>query len=226
MIWAAAAVHLFTALGAVAAFLAAMAVYAHDAEGVFIWLAVALFIDGVDGTFARAVGVKERLPRYSGEVLDLVIDFVTYVFVPVLAMIVWGKLEGRLGMGLAAGALLSSLYHFADSESKDAAYRFVGFPALWNLVAFYVFAFDFGAGATALISALCIVAAFIPMPWVHPLRVRSLRGVTLAVLALGCFAGIYVLAQGFPATGWARAALAASVLYGLGLTLIWTFKKG
>lgn len=226
MIWAAAAVHLFTALGAVAAFFAAIATYTHDAEGLFFWLAVALLIDGIDGTFARAVGVRERLPRYSGETLDLVVDFVTYVFVPVLALIVWGKLEGHLGMVLAAGALLSSLYHFADNESKDAEYRFVGFPALWNLVAFYVFAFGLGPVATAILSALCIVGAFLPMPWVHPLRVRTLRGVTLAVMAAGTLAGISVLYHGFPASGWAEAVLLSSAIYGLALTFYWTIVKG
>lgn len=225
MIWAAAAVHAFTALGAVAALLATLAVIDHNAERMFFWLAVALFIDGVDGTFARAVGVRERLPRFSGETLDLVVDYVTYVFVPVLALLVWDKLNGTIGIVIAAGALLSSLYHFADTESKDAAYRFRGFPALWNVVAFYVFALGLGSGATAVVAILCIAGAFAPMPWVHPLRVKTLRGLTLGVLTAGSIAGAYALYAGLPPPLPAQLVLMIAALYALGLTGYWTVSE-
>lgn len=222
MIWAAAAVHAFTACGAVAAMFAAFAIFDHNAERVFFWLAVALFIDGIDGTFARAVGVRQRLPRYSGEILDLVVDYVTYVFVPVLALVAWQKLAGSAGIVLAAGALLSSLYHFADTESKDADYRFLGFPALWNVVAFYVFALGLSPGQTAILSAVCIAGAFYPVPWPHPLRVKMLRPLTLAILVAGSAAGMYALYTGLPAGPGTRTVLVLSALYALALTLYWT----
>ena len=207
VIWAAAAVHLFTALGAVAAFFAAIATYTHDAEGLFFWLAVALVIDGIDGTFARAVGVRERLPRYSGETLDLVVDFVTYVFVPVLALIVWGNSRGISAWcsrweRCCPRSITSPTTRAKTPNTASSDFRHCG-----NLVAFYVFAFGLGPAATAILSALCIVGAFLPMPWVHPLRVRTLRGVTLAVMAAGTLAGISVLYHGFPASGWAEAVL-------------------
>ena len=93
----AAFVHVFTALGAVCALFATDAIFSNDAQRLFIWLAIALFIDGIDGTFARAIDVKARLPRFSGERLDLVIDYVTYVFVPVLALLHWKYLDGIIG---------------------------------------------------------------------------------------------------------------------------------
>jgi len=221
LIWAAAAVHIFTALGAVAALLAARAIFEGDLTSMFAWLAVALIMDAIDGTFARAVNVKEHLSRFSGETLDLVVDFLTYVFVPVLALLHFGKLEGTPGLILAAATLLSSLFHFADTQSKDAAYRFVGFPALWNVVALYVFAFDMSASATAWLSTICVVTAFIPLPFVHPLRVAALRPLTLAVLAAGSAASASVLVHGFPAGDIEKIVLAAAAAYGLGLTMYW-----
>ena len=102
--------HVFTALGAVCGLLAALAAFEGAWERMFVWLGLALFIDGIDGSFARLVRVGERLPRFSGERLDLVVDYVTYVFVPALALVHAGFLEGSLGLVLAALILLSSLF--------------------------------------------------------------------------------------------------------------------
>src|SRR5690349_2805856 len=110
--WPAALVHLFTAMGVVCALAATRAVSVGAWEAAFAWLGVALFIDGIDGTFARMVKVTERLPRFSGERLDLVVDYVTYVFVPALALLQAGYLTGWFGLPLASLILLSSLFHF------------------------------------------------------------------------------------------------------------------
>ena len=150
---AAASVHLFTALGAVCGLLAALAAFDGAWEEMFAWLGIALVIDGIDGTFARLTHVEERLPRFSGERLDLVVDYVTYVFVPALALVRAGYLSGTIGLAFAAAILLSSLYHFSDLASKGEDYSFVGFPAVWNLVAFYIFALSLPAWVTFVIVA-------------------------------------------------------------------------
>ena len=221
----AALVHMFTALGAVCALFATEAIIAGDLRRVFIWLAIALVIDAVDGTFARRVNVIAQLPRFSGERLDLVIDYVTYVFVPVLALVVWRQLDGVIGSVFAAGILLSSLFHFSDLNSKTKDNCFVGFPAIWNIVAFYVFALAPPHWVTALAVAIGIAATFIPMPWVHPLRVEHLRPLTLAMTALAGVAGVIVLAQGFPASPVVAAALIAAALYYAGLALVWWLRS-
>lgn len=221
----AALVHVFTALGAVCALFATEAIFSNDAQRLFIWLAIALFIDGIDGSFARAVDVKERLPRFSGERLDLVVDYVTYVFVPVLALIHWRYLDGVLGSMLAAGILLSSLFHFSDEDSKTKDNCFVGFPAIWNIVAFFVFALDPPQWVTMVSIAGLIAATFVPMPWVHPLRVVALKPVTLAVTALAAAAGIATLANGFPATAFWQIVLAAVALYYWALAIAWWLKS-
>lgn len=216
---AAAGVHVFTALGAVCGLLAALAVFDDAWERMFAWLGVALIIDGIDGTFARLAHVEERLPRFSGERLDLVVDYVTYVFVPALALVRAGFLGEAAGPFLAAAILLSSLYHFADLASKGDDYSFIGFPAVWNLVAFYLFAFAAPQWVACTIVLACVALTFVPMRWVHPLRVVKLRVVTLAITLVWAIAAIAALATGFPAGGWIKAVLALAAAYVIGLTL-------
>jgi phosphatidylcholine synthase len=217
-------VHVFTALGAVCALFAALAIPRGDWVGLFTWLGIALFIDGIDGTFARMANVETRLPRFSGETLDLVIDYVTYVFVPVLALLAAGHLPGLLGEGLAAGILLSSLFHFSDNGSKDEEKSFVGFPAIWNVVAFYIFVFKPDWQLTAAIIATCTILTFVPWRWVHPLRVVRMRPVTLAVTLVWSIAAAVAVWQGLDTASFeVKAALVIAALYALGMAL---WKRG
>lgn len=224
MRWIAASVHLFTALGAVCALLATLAIFDKAPERMFFWLGIALIIDGIDGTFARAARVKERLPRFSGEILDLVVDYVTYVFVPVLALLAWRHLDGAVGLLLASGILLSSLYHFSDTMSKNADNCFVGFPAVWNIIAFFVFALALTPLATAMIVMLAIAGTFIPMPWIHPLRVERWRPVTIIGTVAASAAGTYTVATGFPAQPLAAGVLAAMAVYSVAFSIYWYLK--
>jgi phosphatidylcholine synthase len=221
MKFAAAAVHVFTALGSVCALFAALALIDQQWQLMFAWLAAAMVIDGIDGTFARMVDVRRRLPHFSGEKLDLIVDYVTYVFVPTLALLKAGFLIGPIGHMLAAAILLSSLYHFCDHGNKSDDHCFVGFPAVWNLVAFQLFAFNASQPATAAVVGLGAVLTFVPWRWVHPMRVTSLFAATMLVTAIWTAAGVYTLAQGFPAKPVASAALALGSLWGIGLALLW-----
>jgi len=224
--WLVAWVHVFTALGVVCALLSVLALSRAAFEEAFVWLGIAFFIDAVDGLFARKVRVKERLPRFSGEVLDLVIDYLTYVFVPVLALLAADILSGPWGVLLAALILISSLFHFADTESKSAEYAFIGFPAIWNIVAFYLFAFTPGSVLVSVVILVLVVATFVRWPWVHPVRVKALRPLTLSVAALWCLTAIWIVWQGFPATTLQCVILSAVVAYGVTLSLLWQHLPG
>jgi phosphatidylcholine synthase len=224
---AAAGVHLFTALGAVCGLLASLAVFDAAWERMFGWLGLALIIDGIDGTFARLAQVEERLPRFSGERLDLVVDYVTYVFVPAVALLRAGFFGDAAAPMLAAAILLSSLYHFSDLASKGDDYSFIGFPAVWNLVAFYLFAFAAPQWVACAVVLAGVALTFVPMHWVHPLRVVRLRVVTQAITAAWAAAAIAAVAGGFPANGWVKAVLAIAAVYVVGLTLrqYWSFGR-
>lgn len=217
---AAALVHTFTASGIVCALMATLAGLDGAWERAFAWLGLAFLIDGIDGTFARMVQVKKRLPRFSGEQLDLVVDYVTYVFVPVLLFLKAGIAGGAGGLALAALILLSSLFHFADTGNKSDDNYFVGFPAIWNLLVFYFFALPMPGIVVAVIVLACVALTFVPMRWLHPLRVERLRAVNVAAtLAWSAAAAWVVLVAGFPASGLPAIVLAVVGLLGMALTL-------
>ena len=176
------AVHLFTASGIVLALLALDAVIGGREREALLWLFAALVVDGVDGTFARAARVKDRLPLIDGDVLDLIIDYTTYVLIPGLMIWRMGVLPDQLALPLTALVLVSSLYVFARRDMKTDDGYFRGFPALWNIVAFYfVVAPPQPALGTAIVMGL-VLLTFAPVHAVHPFRVRD-YGVLLPILA-------------------------------------------
>jgi phosphatidylcholine synthase len=176
-------VHAFTASGVVLAMLALLAVEQQRWTLALAWLALSGIVDGVDGTLARWARVKQRLPRIDGDTLDLVIDYLTYVFVP--ALFIWRAelVPPALAPWLAAGILVSSLYVFARTDMKTEDGYFRGFPALWSVVAFYLFVLQPGAVVGAVAVVLLIAMTFAPIHFVHPFRVRD-YGVWLPAVAV------------------------------------------
>jgi len=172
----------------------------HRWEIAFAWLALATLIDGIDGPLARHFEVKKHLPRFSGERLDLVIDYFTYVVVPAFMIYAGGLLPSGLAMFAAAIVLMTSLFHFGDIESKTEDGFFVGFPALWNVVALYLFIYPLPPGLAFAGIAVLGVLTFVPLKWVHPIRVRRWRALTLAILAVWAGATISAVWHGFPAS--------------------------
>lgn len=220
----AALVHAFTASGSVCALLATLATLEKNWVAAFAWLGLALIIDGIDGALARLAHVETRIPRFSGERLDMIVDYTTYVFVPVLMLLGSGILSGVTGFLAACLILMSSLFHFCDTQSKTEDNYFVGFPAIWNLVAFYLFAFALPSWLALLVIAVCAGLTFVPLRWLHPMRVRRLMAVNaVATVIWTIAAGWTLLVTGFPASGPAQIALAIVALYGLALpfTLPW-----
>jgi phosphatidylcholine synthase len=226
---AAGLVHVFTATGAVCALFATLAALDRAWTAAFVWLGVALVIDGIDGTFARLARVETRLPRFSGERLDMIVDYTTYVFVPALMLLLSGIVSGPLGIAAAALILMSSLFHFCDTQSKTDDHYFVGFPAIWNLVAFYLFAFPVPQGVALLVIGVCAGFTFVPMRWLHPMRVRRwFTANVVAMLAWGLAAGWTVFVTGFPANLVSQITLAVVALYciGLAFALPWAIESG
>ena len=210
------AVHVFTASGAVIGLLALLAVVAGDARACLLWLGLALLVDGIDGPAARKFGVREVIPRFDGATLDNVVDYFTYVVVPAVFMVQFGLLPAGFAVLGAAYILATSLYTFANLDLKTKDNYFVGFPAVWNIVAFYMLVLEtpplFNLVATAVLGIL----TFTPLKFVHPLRVRELRAPTLVATAIWAASSLWLVVQIPESPSWALTAwVAASVYLGL-----------
>jgi phosphatidylcholine synthase len=174
-------VHLLTASGAALALIAAIAV-AHDAwQTVFLCLGIALIIDGVDGTLARIWRVKERLPWFDGAALDFVVDYTNYVFIPAMVLADGGLLTGPWAMGAGIVVAVVGALYFADTRMKTADKAFRGFPAMWNVVVYLLMIYQPSETVVLLVIAACSVLTFVPVEFVHPVRVEKLRPLNLLV---------------------------------------------
>ncbi len=176
------AIHVFTACGAALAFLSLILATGEHWAAMFFCLGLALIVDGLDGPLARAFNVAEVLPRWSGDTLDLIVDFTTYVFVPAYAVAASGMLPEALALTAGVVICISGALYFADRKMKTADNYFRGFPALWNLAAFYLYVLTppqwLAAAAIVVLAAL----SFAPIKFLHPLRVKRLRLLNIALL--------------------------------------------
>jgi phosphatidylcholine synthase len=192
-------VHIFTALGAGVALIALLEAVREHWAAMFGWLGLALLIDALDGPMARRLDVARLQPDWSGEVLDLVVDYVTYVFVPAYAITASGLLLPLAAPILGAGVVVTGALYFADRRMKGADNHFRGFPALWNAAAFYLFLLHLPPALSSLAVFVLIVLTFVPFHVLHPVRVVRLRWLTLSLIAVWAVLAIIVLADDFNA---------------------------
>jgi phosphatidylcholine synthase len=213
---AAFSVHIFTALGAGVALIALLEAVREHWAAMFWWLGVALAIDGVDGPIARRLDVVRVQPNWSGEVLDLVVDFVTYVFVPAYAITASGLLLPLAAPLLGGGIAVSGALYFSDRRMKSEDNHFRGFPGLWNIAAFYLFLLHLPPALSSLGVAVLIVLTFAPFHVVHPVRVVRLRWLTLLLLGVWGVLAAITLVNDFHVSVPVTAALCVIAAYIVG----------
>ena len=172
-------VHLLTASSAPAGVLAVLAAGRGDAAVSMGWMAYTLAIDSIDGTLARAVGVKQVLPFFDGARLDDIVDYFTYVIVPVLFVLRFDLLPPALAVPVALCPVLASAYGFCRTDAKTADHYFTGFPSYWNIVAFYLYALGWPRALNAAVVLLFSVAVFVPIRYLYPSRTPVLRPLTI-----------------------------------------------
>jgi len=189
------AVHIFTACGAALALLALIFATGEHWTAMFFCLGLALIVDGVDGPLARAFNVAEVLPRWNGIVLDIVVDFVTYVFVPAYAIAASGFLPEALAVLAGVTVAITGALYFADREMKMHDNYFKGFPVLWNLAAFYLYVLEPPPWLAAVGVFGLAALTFAPLSFIHPLRVKRLRILNIALLALWGVLALITLAH-------------------------------
>jgi len=210
---AAFSVHIFTALGAGIALIAQLEAVREHWAAMFAWLGIALVIDALDGPIARRLDVVRVQPNWSGEVLDLVVDFVTYVFVPAYAITASGLVLPLAAPLLGIGVAVSGALYFADRRMKSADNHFRGFPGLWNVAAFYLFLLHPAPALSSLAVIVLIVATFAPFHVVHPVRVVRLRWLTLSLIAIWGVLSAVTLANDFDVGAAVKIALCAIAAY-------------
>jgi phosphatidylcholine synthase len=176
-------VHVFTATGAALALLALILATGGHWAGMFFCLGMALVVDGLDGPMARAFEVEKLLPRWSGDTLDLVVDFTAYVFVPAFAIAASGLLPHVLAIPAAIVVVITGALYFADRQMKTNDNYFRGFPAVWNLAAFYLYLLE--PPEWAAVASIVVLAglSFAPVRFLHPLRVQRWRAINIGLLA-------------------------------------------
>ncbi len=206
-------VHVLTASGAALGLLALTAAVGAQWALMFLWLGAALIVDAIDGTFARRLKVAERLPHWSGDTLDLVVDFITYVFVPAYAIAASGLMPPMLALPAGVVIVVTSGLYFADRRMKTVDNYFRGFPALWNLVVFYLLLLRPGPWPSAAVVALLAALTFVPFPFVHPVRVSRLRAFGAILIGLWSILALIALYDDLAPGPWVVAGLVAIGLY-------------
>jgi phosphatidylcholine synthase len=206
-------VHVLTASGAAIALFAAIAAVLHAWQTTFLLLGLALLVDGVDGPLARMVHATEALPSIDGAVLDLVVDYGTYVLVPAIVLVEGPLLDPPYSAIAGVVVAIVGALYFADTRMKTASLAFRGFPAIWNGVVFLLMVFKPPQPATLIIIGACAVLTFTPVEFVHPVRVRQWRPLTLAIAGLWAALAMFVLLGDLNAPLPIMVALAGASVY-------------
>ncbi|MCR8827532.1 CDP-alcohol phosphatidyltransferase family protein [Pseudosulfitobacter koreensis] len=206
-------VHLLTATGAVFAMLAMLAAVEAKWDMMFLWLVVAFAVDGVDGPLARKYDVGTNAPEFDGVLLDLIIDYLTYVFIPAFALFASGLMDGWTGWVAIILITFASALYFADTRMKTKDNSFSGFPGCWNMLVLVIFATEPNFWVSLALVTVLTVAMFLPLKFIHPVRTERWRKVSLPIaLAWTLFAGWAAWVNFHPDT-WAVYGLAITSIY-------------
>jgi phosphatidylcholine synthase len=206
-------VHLLTASGSFLAFLSLVAASEQRWTAMFFWLGLALLVDGIDGPIARKLQVKEILPTWSGDLLDNVIDYVTYVLIPAFALYQRGFMGEGLSFLSAAIIVVSSAVYYADTGMKTKENFFKGFPVVWNMIVFTLFVVEPGPWVSFAVVVISGILTFVPVHFLHPVRVVRMRGINLAVSLAWCAFGAIALLQTMDASRSVKIGIAATGVY-------------
>ncbi len=187
--------HLFTATGALWGLLALLAITNRQWVLSFAWMGVAIFVDSFDGLLARRLHVKQVLPEFDGALLDNMVDFLNYVFIPAFFLSEANFLPHNAGIVGAGLILLSSSYQFCQSGAKTKDHYFKGFPSYWNIMVFYMFILSLNGWINLAIIVLLSALVFVPIKYIYPSRTKMHQGLTISLAGIWGIANIIILTQ-------------------------------
>ena len=211
-------VHLFTATGAIWAVLALLAAVDGDWSTMFVWLIVAMVVDGIDGPLARRYRVKDNWPTYDGVAMDLMVDYITWIFIPAFALFKSGLLPGWTGWVCTIAIVFGSILYMADTRMKTKDNSFAGFPACWNMLVLVLFALKPSYWVILALVIPLTGAMFLPVKFIHPVRTERWRTLSLPMMAAWVVFALWAIAVDFHPQSWA--------LWGLVVSSVWLLLAG
>lgn len=177
-------VHAFTMSGVVWACLALLSFASGEIKMMWLWLSVALIVDGLDGSMARKAKVKEVIPWFDGSVLDYIVDYLTWTFLPAIFMYVYLPLGPKpLAMTMMILICASSMFCYCNEGEKSTDHYFVGFPAAWNIVALYFYLLGTPAWFNITVTVIFAALTLSTLTFVHPFRVVKFMTVNIVMTA-------------------------------------------
>ncbi|HKC38335.1 MAG TPA: hypothetical protein VKC15_02210 [Gemmatimonadales bacterium] len=207
-------VHMYTAAGAVLAFVGAWAVVHGNDQLAFGSMFVATIVDATDGALARRARVKDVLPDVDGGRIDDIVDYITFVFLPMLLLEASGGLFQSMALPVIAVVLLSSMYGFVAPDAKSSDFFFTGFPSYWNVVVLYLMLFRVPPFWNAAVLLALSGMIFVRIGYVYPSRTPTLRTLTLLLgSAWGLLVGAIIWLWPSPPAWMAIGSLAFPVYY-------------
>ena len=211
-------VHLFTATGAIWAVLALLAAVDGDWSTMFVWLIVAMVVDGIDGPLARRYRVKDNWPTYDGVAMDLMVDYITWIFIPAFALFKSGLLPGWTGWVCTIAIVFGSILYMADTRMKTKDNSFAGFPACWNMLVLVLFALEPSYWVILALVIALTVAMFLPVKFIHPVRTERWRALSLPMMGAWVVFALWAIGVDFHPQSWA--------LWGLVVSSVWLLLAG
>jgi phosphatidylcholine synthase len=206
-------VHLLTASGAVLSMLAMLEAVDHKWSLMFLYLVLALVVDGIDGPLARRYDVEKNWPLYDGVLMDLIVDYLTYVFIPAFALFKSGLLPGWTGWTAIIVIVYGSVVYFADTRMKTKDKSFSGFPACWNMVVLVLFATEPNYYVTLLTVIALTIAMFLNLKFIHPTRTKRWASLNLGAAIVWLVCAAVAAFSNFHAGALVQTGLILSSLY-------------
>ena len=185
--------HLVTASGLVFAFASIVAVLNSQWRLALMWMTAGVVTDALDGTIARHLNSTQKLPHFNGSLLDAIVDYVTYVVVPVLFIYIAKLIPDSYINWVLPLVLLASSYQFAQTNAKTPDNYFLGFPSYWNVAVFYMLVLKSNPSANLFLLLILIVLIFVPIKYYYPSRTRKYKFLVMSVALLWGASGISLI---------------------------------
>ncbi len=179
----------------------------------FLWLVVAFIVDGIDGPLARRYEVKTNAAEFDGNLLDMIVDYLTYIFIPAFALFSSGIFQGWTAWFVIIVITFASALYMADTRMKTKDNSFSGFPACWNMVAIVVFALEPNFWVILALVTVLAVGMFLPLKFIHPVRTERWRTISLPIAFAWTFFAGWAAWVDFHPESWAQWGLIITSIY-------------